>query len=362
PMAPVPPAAGAPPAGGLRSAGLPGAGLPGAGLPGAGLPGAGLPGAGLPGAGLPGAGPPAAGLREAALPAAGLAGAGLAGAGPPAQARPARTAPAAAAPADFRGMLPPVSYGQPGTMPAQRPGDRPGQPAKAGPAGTGQPQSAAGAGRPAPAATRSPWSPLVIAAVAAAVALAVILPLVGTAAMLLMLLALRAGDLTASRVTRRRARQGRQGGGRLVAIAYFPLALARSVLRFALLSPLGLLLAAMAAAVTIVSVPAHPLLRAAAYAAGTLIAYYALGPGSGGSRRPLGAIFGRMTRGPAATVVTFVVVIALALAAVVTAVSQPAVFWPARHLSVQLAQQPGLHAVLTDIRQTLLRLASRFGL
>ena len=77
----------------------------------------------------------------------------------------------------------------------------------------------------------------------------------------------------------------------------------RSVLGVLLSLPLGLLVAAAAAAATYVVLPGHPLARAGSYAAGALIACCALAPGSGRSRKPLSTFFGainhdRAERGP----------------------------------------------------------------
>ncbi len=201
-----------------------------------------------------------------------------------------------------------------------------------------------------------------LAAVTAAIAISILLPIIGGAVMLLGLITLRAGDLTGSRLARRRARQGRRGGGALVGMVFFPVALARSVLRFALLAPLGLVLAAAVAAITIVTVPVHPLPRATACAAGALIAFYGLGPGSGAARRPLAAILGRATRAPATAAMTYIVVIAAAMALAVAAVRQGPVFWPGGNLSGHVAGMPGVHGMLNGIRRALLSLASRLGL
>jgi Protein kinase domain len=300
---------------------------------------------------------PAAGIgvqrREITRPlagAGGAAGAGVAG-GAAGGARAAGAAGGAGGAGvfgdGFRDLLPPVRYGQ--------------APAPAG----AQPRSPAGAAgqaaRRTPGTARSAWSPQVIAAMAVAVAAAVAFPLAGTAAALAGLIMLRVGDLTGHRLARRRSRQGSRTGDLLVAGAYFPLGLCRSAIRFTLLAPLGLLWAGIAAAITIIVLPAHPLPRAFSYGAGALIAFYAIGPGSGGCRKPLGRLLG-VARTPAAAVAMFVAIAALALVAIAVAVSQPPFYWPASHLTTQLAHQPALHSVISDIRQSLVRLAAHFGL
>jgi Protein kinase domain len=248
---------------------------------------------------------------------------------------------------DFRDLLPPVNYAPSAGRVAAPSWSPPGYPVPAGSAAARPPRSA--------------WSPLVIAAVAAAVAVSVLLPLAGAVAMLAVLILLRAGDLTGGRLSRR-ARRGSRPAGFLLGLLYFPLALCRSLLRFVLLAPVGLLAAGLVAAITIIMVPMHPLPRAFSYGVGTMIAFYGLGPGSGASRRPLGRILGVTARTSAVNFVIFVVVGALAVAAVLTAASQPPIFWPVTNLSHWLGHMPTLHGVINDIRLTLLRLAGHIGL
>jgi len=131
--------------------------------------------------------------------------------------------------------------------------------------------------------------------------------------------------------------------------------------RFLLLSPLALLSAGAVAAVTLIGMPMHPLPRALGYGAGTLVACYGLGPGSGSCRRPLARVLGAPAR-PAARIVTALVVAALAIAAIATAGSAPPAFWPAGSLSAQLAHMPGLHGVITDIRLSIVRSGRVVGL
>ena len=257
---------------------------------------------------------------------------------------------AAAGAGDFRDLLPAVRYGQAPPPAGAAPGTRPPAAAQA----AGQPAS------PVPGTPRSAWSPLVIAVMVVAIAVSVAFPLAGTAAAVTALIALRAGDLTGRRMARRRSRQGRRPGDRPVAAAFFPLALCGSVLRFLLLAPLGLLGAGVVAAIAIIAEPTHPLPRAFSCGAGALVAYYGLGPGSGGCRRPLSKIFG-----PARTsirqVCVFISVAALAVAAIVLALSEPPFYWPVGHLSAQLAGQPALHSVISDIRTSLVKLIGHSG-
>jgi hypothetical protein len=291
----------------------------------------------------PAAAPGAAWQGAAGAGAAGL-GAGGQGAGGGSRRAAGPAAPPGSA-SDFRDVLPPVSYPPPAAQQqARRTGAAP------------QPGPAVG-----PEA-RSVWSPLVIGVIAMLISVSILLPLAGTAAAVIALIALRAADHTGNRLAKRRSRQGRRRGDFVLAGAYFPVALCRSAVRFVLLSPLGLLSAGLVAAITIITVTLHPLPLAVGYGAGTLVAFFGLGPGSSGCRKPLARFFGAAARTPARTVTAFIVVCVLAIAAIAAAGSQPPVYWPAGNLSMQLAHMPGLHGVITDIRLTIVRLGSMIGL
>jgi hypothetical protein len=278
---------------------------------------------------------------------------GLAAVGGPPPAWPDGTRQLAArAPESYADLLPPVSYGQaaaPGTgAPRSQPGAAP---------APGSPAEAAPDARP-----RSARRPLVLAVVAAAIAGSVLLPVAGTFAALLGLLALRSADVTSSWLGRRRSRSGRRAGDPAAALAYFPFALLRSVLNMVLRLPLALLFAAVAAAVTYVVAPGHPVSRAGAYAAGALIACYALGPGSERSRRPLSKFFGAVTSTTPSAIVAFVGMTALAVGMLAAAFSLPAFFWPAGHVALHVHHLPGGSGLLAQARHALAQLARRMGI
>jgi len=228
---------------------------------------------------------------------------------------------------------------------------------------TGAPATASfGAARPdAVRRAASRWSPLVVGVIALLVAVSVLLPLAGTAASVAALIALRAADSTGAKLARRRARQGGRLTGFAVGFGYFPVALVRAAVRFVLLAPLALVSAGLAAVVAIIAVPLHPLPRAVACGAGALVACYGLGPGSGGCRQAIAGLFGAASRGAARRVTVNFVVIALAVAAATVAVTGQPAYWPAGHLSFQLAHMPGLHAVIADIRLTVRKLGAVIG-
>jgi hypothetical protein len=261
-----------------------------------------------------------------------------------------------ARPADnFADLLPPVDYRSP---PAQN---------GSAPPGTAQPRSqpatspADGRGRAA-ARPRSSRPLLVFAVVVALVAVAVLLPVGGTVAALLFLALLRAADLSGSWVGRRRSRQGASGADPVTFLAYLPFALLRSLLSTLLTLPLGLLVAAAAAAAIYVVLPGHPVGRAASYAAGALIACCALAPGSGRSRKSLSKFFGAVTTtGPSAFLVS-VAAIALGVAMAATALTLPADFWPYHSISLGVHHVPFFSGLLKNHHFSLSRLARQLGL
>ena len=251
---------------------------------------------------------------------------------------------AAARPPDTYGdVLPPVQYGRPGQPPAPPTWPGPGAPAA-----------------PATPASRSPAGPLLVGtSIAAAVAISLVFPVAGTVAALVALMALRAGDRAAGGMSRRRARRGSRASDPLLAAAMFPPALAWSVIRSVLFLPLALVAAAIAAAVAIVAVPHHAIPVACAYAAGMLVAFYGLGPGSGGSRRPIRSFFDSVADTPLRATAAFIAVAGVFAAAVVVVAAHPPFFWPFGSLTTWLGHFNIVHTVLHDTRAKVLRVFGR---
>jgi predicted Ser/Thr protein kinase len=250
---------------------------------------------------------------------------------------------AARAPDTYGDVLPPVQYGSPGQPLAP--------PTWPGPA--------APAARAAPA-SRSPAGPLLVgASIAAAVAVSLVFPVAGTVAVLVALMALRAGDRAAGGMSRRRARRGSRASDPLLAAAMFPPALAWSVIRSVLLLPLALVAAAIAAAVAVVAVPHHAIPVACAYAAGMLVVFYGLGPGSGGSRRPVRSFFDSVADTPLRATAAFIAVAGVFAAAVVVVAAHPPFFWPFGSLTTWLGHFNIVHTVLHDTRARVLRVFGR---
>jgi hypothetical protein len=234
-----------------------------------------------------------------------------------------------ATPADFADVLPPVQY-QPGPGPrpkrTQQPGPDPGR----GPAQPAPRNPFAPRGSPAGRAAKSRWpSAMVIATMVVAAGLSVVLPVVGALSALALIVLLRAGDLARQRVVQRRSVRGARRGDPVLVAASFPWHLVRSILGCLLLAPFALAAAVAVGAVAIALSPGHHLPRAVAAAAGTIVAFYGLGPGSARPRRQLHQLFAAIATTRAAQAVALAGITALALATLAAAASWPSLYWPA---------------------------------
>jgi predicted Ser/Thr protein kinase len=250
---------------------------------------------------------------------------------------------------DYSDVLPPVRYPPPGAPPPSGPG-------------------AAGAARADAAAakrsSRSPAGPLLVAtSVAAAVVISVVYPVAGTIAALAGLIGLRAADRTVRALSRRRSSRGARAGDVLLAAVTFPASLAWSVIRSVLMAPMALVVAVVVAAFAVAAAPHHPITvpvaYACAYGAGALVAFYGLGPGSGGSRRPIRSLFDAVAYTSVRSAIAFVALAVVVIAAVVAASRNAPVFWPVSHLNVSLGNYHIVHIVVDDTRTKILRLLGR---
>jgi predicted Ser/Thr protein kinase len=241
---------------------------------------------------------------------------------------------------DYRDVLPPVQYAPGGPAPPRS------APARNGAAARG--------------VTRSPAGPLlVLATIAAAVAISIAFPLAGTVAALIGLMALRAGNSVAGRVSRRRSRSGARASDSVLALFVFPLSLAWSAIRALLLAPLALAAAAVAAAITIVAKPQDVIPLAFAYAAGAVVAFYALGPGSGSSRRPLRSFYDTVAGTPATAAVAVIVMGVVVIGTAVVAAAHAPVFWPVSNFGNWLSHFTGVQNLVRHTRTDLLKLVGK---
>lgn len=261
---------------------------------------------------------------------------------------------------DVRKLLPPVPFAPAGNGVAV-----PGNGAVArGPAAPGAPgQAVPGARQGRTIGPVSPRSLLVIGTVVMAVSLAVIAPIIGTGFALAVLIALRAVTITGRHITRRREAEGGRAVSGVVAVAFYPVAVVRAALATVLTSPVALLAFFVAAVITIIAVPVHPLPRAVAFGAGALVAMAGLGPGSSNSRKALASIYTSAVRNTSLLIVAYVGVLAVALWVALSAWQAPgAAFWPATGLHSQLAHVPTLHGLIGVVRRNLLSVVHQIGL
>jgi predicted Ser/Thr protein kinase len=277
----------------------------------------------------------------------------LPGAGPPVQVaggppRLPRTPQAPGGPAGRNGgspqgygdVLPPVRY------------------APAGPAPP--PPAQARNGTAARVTGHSPAGPLLVTGcVVAAVVAAIAFPVAGTVAALVMLMGLRAAGRTAGRVSAQRSRRGARVSDPLLAAFVFPASLAWSVIRTLLLAPLALATALLAAVITVAAVPGHPIAAACAFAAGALVAFYCLGPGSGGSRGPMRKLFDTVAGTPATAAVAVAAVAAVVVVLIAVTATHAPFFWPAGKLAGWLQHFNWVGRLEHGIRDRALRLVGR---
>jgi hypothetical protein len=210
---------------------------------------------------------------------------------------PAYPAPKEAA-RDVAGLLPPVGYAPP---PAARP-----------PAG------------PAPGRTTLAGLAIMIAAVA----LTLILPVAGLIVSLAVITLLRAADYAQSALAVRRSVHGPRASDLLVVVVTAPLSVARALLTGVLIAPLAFIVGAAVYVATLALTRSLELPRAGADAAAAIVAWYGAGPGSGRPRRQLNRMAGALARTPLTAAVTALAVWALAVGAVIFAVSQAPYYWP----------------------------------
>jgi hypothetical protein len=275
--------------------------------------------------------------------------------------QPARTAVAypyrgpAEVAADVRDLLPPVDYSRPRSLVA------------AAPAGLAAGPVARSAGPVAPPAPAVPddlpdagFGLVSLGMGVGAVALALLLPVAGTAIVLALLTLLRAADRAQNALAERRSLRGARPSDIVIVIVSAPWTVVRSVIVTLLLAPLALLVAGAAAGAAVAFGRAQTLPEAGSWAAGAAIAWYCVGPGSRGPRRQLRRISGSVIKTRAAMLAALISTWCLGAAAVSAMLSQPPLIWPATtwmmppHLMPTLGL-PSLGSTLHSLQAWLLK-------
>ncbi len=255
--------------------------------------------------------------------------------------------------ADMADLLPPVDYARPGALAVQRP-----QSPAPGPQepGTG---NGAGRGRPS-AAPVAGLGVVGFAAVIGAVALSVLLPVAGTIIALAVITLLRAADMAQTALTERRSLRGARPSDLVLVTVTAPWTVVRALLKTVLLAPLALLVAVPAAIASVILVRAGTLPAALSWGAGAAVAMYCVGPGSRAPRRQLRRMSAAVIRTRGVLLVACISTMALALAVVSSALSQPPLIWPATsstipHLLPSINMLPSVGGALHSVQGWLLR-------
>jgi hypothetical protein len=210
-----------------------------------------------------------------------------------------------------------------------------------------RPAGPAAPDRPAEAERARPYPLLGLAAMVIAVAVSVVLPVAGTIGSLAVITLLRAADRTQSALTVRRSVRGSSVGDFLVGLVTAPWAIARSLLTTVLLAPVAAVIGTAVAIATIIMAGANPLPLAGSYAAGAVVAFYGIGPGSAGPRRQVNRLFGAVSRTRVSAAVAALVMFCLAAAAIGAATSQPPLYWPV--ISWMLPHLPNLNTLIPHL-------------
>lgn len=177
------------------------------------------------------------------------------------------------------------------------------------------------------------------------IALSVLLPILGTIVVLIVLTLLRAADETGL------------GGGRrsstLLVLVTAPLTVFRSLLTTVIQVPVALLIGFGAGLLSVLFLHASTLPQAGGWAAGAAVAWYCLGPRSGQPRRQLRRVLRGTIQSRGVMLVGLISSTALAAAAVLSALAQPSLIFPAQGWVVP-AVFPFIGGVLHAVQSWLL--------
>jgi serine/threonine protein kinase len=230
---------------------------------------------------------------------------------------------------------------------------------------TGRPQSQGPAQAPAP--PRAPAPPPVaghgligLAAAVGAVGLSLLLPVAGTILALGVITLLRAADTAQASLSERRSVRGARPSDIVLVIVTAPWTVARALLKTVFIAPLALLVAVPAAIASVIVVRAGTLPAALSWGAAAAVAFYCVGAGSRAPRRQLRRMSAAVIRSRGAMIAGCIAAVALALAILSSAFSQPPLIWPATsstipHLLPTINLLPSLGGTLHTIQGWLLR-------
>jgi predicted Ser/Thr protein kinase len=254
--------------------------------------------------------------------------------------------------ADMADLLPPVDYARRGALAGQRPQSQPSRPQEPGLSngngGRAQPLPVGGLGV------------VGFAALLGAVALSVLLPVAGTIIALAVVTLLRAADMAQTALTERRSLRGARPSDLVLVTVTAPWTVVRAVLKTVFIAPLALLVAVPAAIAAVILVRAGTLPSALSWGAGAAVAMYCLGPGSRAPRRQLRRMSAAVIKTRGVLLVACISTMALALAVVSSALSQPPLIWPATsstipHMLPAINMLPSVGGTLHAIQGWLLR-------
>jgi predicted Ser/Thr protein kinase len=227
----------------------------------------------------------------------------------------------------------------------------------------GRPQAAARA--QAPQAPPAPPPPVVgyglisLAAAVGAVGLSLLLPVAGTILALGVITLLRAADTAQASLSERRSVRGARPSDIVLVIITAPWTVARALLKTALIAPLALVVAVPAAIASVILVRAGTLPAALSWGAAAAVAFYCVGAGSRAPRRQLRRMSAAMIRSRGVMIAACISAVALALAILSSAFSQPPLIWPATastipHLLPTINMLPSLGGTLHTVQRWLL--------
>jgi serine/threonine protein kinase len=195
-------------------------------------------------------------------------------------------------------------------------------------------------------AARRPTSywPLTLAFMVIAISLSVLMPVAGTVVSLAVITLLRAADRSGTALAVRRSARGVRPTDILIGVITAPWVLARALVTTVLIAPLAIAAGAAAAIAAVIMLRMGTPQQAGGWAAGAIVAWYGVGPGSRRPRRQLARVFGSVVRSRAALAVAAIAFCSLAAAAVTQATSQTPLYWP--YANWMLPHLPSLSSAL----------------